>query len=152
MLKVVFGVCLTVFLLLPAAALAGMTRSETALLQAMNHVRRQHGLRPLQLDARLERAARSHSHAMVVDDAFRHGAFGSRMLRFHVAGRVAGENLAWGTGARGTAMGIVSAWLRSPEHRANLLRPSFSRVGIGSVVATFLGNRDASVVTADFAG
>ena len=48
---------------------------------------------------------------------------------------IAGENLAWGTGSRGTARGIVAAWLASPEHRANLLRPSFARVGIGDLAA-----------------
>ncbi|HZQ81184.1 MAG TPA: CAP domain-containing protein [Gaiellaceae bacterium] len=154
MLKVVIGACLTVALLVPATALARTARTSraTALLDAMNSVRRQHGLRPLRIDAHLERAARSHSDAMVADDVFQHGAFGSRMLRFHVTGTVAGENLAWGTGTRGTAMGIVRAWLASPAHRANLLRPSFDRVGVGSVVATFLGNRNANVVTADFAG
>ena len=152
MLKVFIGVCVAVLLLLPSTALAGMTRSETTLLRAMNGVRAQHGLAPLRFDAHLERAARSHSREMIADDVFRHGAFGSRMLQFDVTGTLAGENLAWGTGTRGTAMGIVHAWLASPEHRANLLRPSFSRVGIGTVVGSFLGSQGATVVTADFAG
>ena len=38
--------------------------------------------------------------------------------------------------------------LASPEHRANLLRPSFRRVGIGALQGTFLGHRGARVVTA----
>jgi uncharacterized protein YkwD len=74
------------------------------------------------------------------------------MARFNVTGRLAGENLAWGTGARGTAQGIVAAWLASPEHRANLLRPSFTRVGISDLVGSFRGHSGAHVVTADFAG
>jgi uncharacterized protein YkwD len=69
-----------------------------------------------------------------------------------VTGRIAGENLAWGTGTSGTARGIVAAWLASPEHRANLLRPSFVRVGISEIVGTFRGYSGAHVVTADFAG
>jgi hypothetical protein len=37
-------------------------------------------------------------------------------------------------------------------HRANLLRPSFRRVGVGDLVAVFQGVAGAHVVTADFAG
>jgi uncharacterized protein YkwD len=139
-------------LAVPAAGLAGMTRDETSLLQEMNRVRAQHGLVPLRYDARLERAARSHSREMITAGTFAHGAFANRMHKFAVHGRLAGENLAWGTGYLATPRGIVTAWLASPEHRANLLRASFSRVGIGSLVGSFLGNQGANVVTADFAG
>jgi uncharacterized protein YkwD len=141
-----------VALLLPATALAGLTRSEESLLKAMNRVRAQHGLAPLRYDGHLERAARSHSHEMMVTNVFAHGAFGSRMLQYDVRGTLAGENLAWGTGALGTAGGVVAAWLGSPEHRANLLRPSFRRVGVGELIGSFRGYSGASVVTADFAG
>ena len=146
------AVAAIVFLLVPATASAGMTRSESTLLRQMNVVRVQHGLRPLRFDARLERAARAHSHEMIATGVFAHGAFGSRMLQFDVTGSLAGENLAWGTGYRGSARGIVAAWLASPEHRANLLRPSFSRVGVGAVNGTFLGHPGARLITADFAG
>jgi uncharacterized protein YkwD len=146
-------------LLLPAAATAGsssatagMTRTESALLQQMNTVRARHGLGPLRADIRLERAARSHSREMIQAGVFEHGAFATRMARFSVTGRLAGENLAWGTGARSTARGIIGAWLGSPAHRANLLRGNFTRVGIGDLVGQFLGNPGAHVVTADFAG
>jgi uncharacterized protein YkwD len=137
---------------LPATALGGTTRSESSLLREMNRVRVAHGLGRLTADAHLERAARLHSKEMIGSNVFEHGAFGDRMLRFSVTGRLAGENLAWGTGVRGTAQGIVAAWLASPEHRANLLRPSFTRVGIGDLVGSFHGHRGAHVVTADFAG
>jgi uncharacterized protein YkwD len=139
-------------LVAPAAALAGSAGSSSALLREMNRVRAQHGLVRLTVDSHLQRAARSHSQEMLGSDVFQHGAFGSRMSKFSVTGRLAGENLAWGTGAYGTARGIVAAWLASPEHRANLLRPSFTRVGIGDLVGSFRGHRGAHVVTADFAG
>jgi uncharacterized protein YkwD len=74
------------------------------------------------------------------------------MLQFDVSFNTAGENLAWGTGSLGGAHAIVAAWLASPEHRANLLRPSFRRVGVGDVAGTFQGHSGAHVVTADFAG
>jgi len=141
----------TLALVLPATAAAAST-SETSLLHEMNRVRAEHGLAPLRFDSHLQRAARAHSREMIATDTFSHGAFGSRMLLFAVTGSVAGENLAWGTGSRGRPRGIVAAWLASPEHRANLLRPSFVRVGVGDLRSSFLGHRRAQVVTADFAG
>jgi uncharacterized protein YkwD len=145
-------VVVVVALAVAPAAAAGLTRPEASLLRAMNQVRRAHRLPALRYDVRLERAARFHSHEMLADDVFQHGAFGERMARFQVTGRLAGENLAWGTGSRGTARGVVAAWLASPEHRANLLRRTFTRVGIGELSGGFLGYAGARVVTADFAG
>ena len=135
----------------PAAG-ATMTSPESQLLRQMNLVRAQHHLQPLRFDARLEQAARFHSREMIAGGVFAHGAFGSRMARFDIQGTFAGENLAWGTGSLGTAQGVVASWLASPEHRANLLRPSFRRVGVGELTGTFHGYGGARVVTADFAG
>lgn len=118
----------------------------------MNAARAAHGLRPLHADATLRTAARAHSVDMLRSDYFAHGDFPGRMATFHVRGPVAGENLAWGSGPYGQTQAIVQEWLASPEHRANLLRPGFSRIGIGIVRGTFLGNAGATVVTADFAG
>lgn len=122
------------------------------MLREMNRVRAQHGLCPLRLDTHLQRAAVSHSREMLTTDVFAHGAFGRRMLTFNVRMRIAGENLAWGTGDHATARAIVAAWLASPEHRANLLRPSFRRAGVGDLSGSFQGYGGAHVVTADFAG
>jgi uncharacterized protein YkwD len=152
MFKHLLAVIAALVLVLPAAALGGSTRSETSLLREMNRVRAEHGLGRLTADTHLIRAARSHSREMLGTNVFQHGAFSSRMAQFNVTGTLAGENLAWGTGARGTAQGIVVAWLASPGHRANLLRPSFTRVGISDLLGSFRGYRGAHVVTADFAG
>jgi uncharacterized protein YkwD len=152
MFKQLLAVSAVVVLVLPATALGGTTRSDSSLLREMNRVRAANGLGPLTADAHLIRAARSHSREMLGSNVFEHGAFGSRMAQFNVTGRLAGENLAWGTGVNGTARGIVLAWLASPEHRANLLRPSFTRVGVSDLVGSFRGYSGAHVVTADFAG
>jgi uncharacterized protein YkwD len=152
MFKQLLAATAAVVLILPAAALGSSTRSESSLLREMNRIRAQYGLNGLNADSHLSRAARAHSREMVQRNVFQHGAFGNRMAEFKVTGQLAGENLAWGTGARGTARAIVAAWLASPEHRANLLRPSFTRVGVGDLVATFRGHSGAHVVTADFAG
>ena len=139
--------------LAPAGA-AGttLTQGERTLLAAVNDVRADHGLRPLRVDSTLTRAARAHSTTLIRHGVFTHGALGARLARAGARGPVFGENLAWGTGSRATARGIVRGWLRSPGHRANLLRPGWVRIGIGARTGTFMGHAGASVVTADFAG
>jgi uncharacterized protein YkwD len=146
------GAAILIFVLTTTTAAAGLTRAESRLLRDLNRVRFAHGLAPLRYDPRLQRAARAHSRDMLVSQLFQHGAFGSRMLEFNVRGTLTGENLAWGNGYLGSANAILRAWLLSPEHRANLLRPGFTRIGIGDLVGPFLGYNGAHVVTADFAG
>ena len=83
---------------------------------------------------------------------FSHGSFSTRLKKHGVHGSNVAENLAWGTGASASATAIIAMWMDSPPHRANLLAPRLSRVGVGSRVGTFSGYRGARVVTADFAG
>lgn len=141
----------TVFVLGAAATASarGLTSSETSLLRAMNVARTSHGLTPLRVDYRLERAARAHSSDMLHRQYFAHTSFAARMQTSGARGPVWGENLAWGPVS---AQWVISQWLASPEHRANLLRPGFRRVGIGALTGTFEGRAGAFVVTADFAG
>jgi uncharacterized protein YkwD len=140
------------FALAPAAGAGVRSSAVTGLLQAVNHTRVAHGLRPLEVDTALVRAARSHSTEMIRDNVFAHGNFHGRMVAFHVVGPLAGENLAWGNGPYASPRSIIAEWLASPEHRANLLHAGWTRIGIGISQGTFLGNGGSSVVTADFAG
>jgi uncharacterized protein YkwD len=140
------------FSALAGQAKATPTTAELAMLQAMNAARHAHGLAPLRIDRRLQRAACGHSRAMLRTDSFSHGAFAARIRRAGVRARRVGENLAWGVGALAQAQSIVSVWLASPEHRANLLRPGYRTVGVGIRVGTFEGHAGASVITTDFAG
>jgi uncharacterized protein YkwD len=152
-LKPLLSALAAVSLLVPVAATAGTSASqETAVLREMNRVRAQHGLPALRVDPRLQAAARSHSREMIASNVFEHGDFAGRIRRFRVVFHIAGENIAWGNGSYGTPRSIVAGWMASPPHRENLLRRSFTRVGVGDLAATFLGNRGAHVVTADFAG
>lgn len=149
---IAFSVLFCLLALAPAAGAATKRTAASSLLQAVNQTRAQHGLRPLKLDASLIRAARSHSLEMLRSNVFSHGDFHSRMVAFHVVGPQAGENLAWGNGSYAAAPTIIGEWLNSPAHRANLLRPGWTRIGIGLARGTFLGNGGSTVVTADFAG
>jgi uncharacterized protein YkwD len=120
----------------------------------VNHDRAAHGLAPLRLNRLLTQVARLHSKDMATHDYFSHqGEDGStpfsRLNRAGARYRFAGENLGTDTGTNQTLMlqAIETAMLQSPEHRANLLRSSFTRVGIG-IVST----GDTIYVTEDFAG
>jgi uncharacterized protein YkwD len=131
---------------------AGLRRSEASLLTVMNQVREAHGVRPLRLDARLERAARGHSSQMLRTQSFTHGPFAARIRAQGVKTPRVGENLGWGVGSLSRARAIVAMWLASPPHRANLLRPGYRTVGVGAIRGTFEGYARALVVTTDFAG
>jgi uncharacterized protein YkwD len=75
----------------------------------------------------------------------------SRVRRYTRAARV-GENLAYVPGRlrKGMARQVVSMWLASPPHRAVLLSPDFSRIGLARRKGT-LGTMKVNVFTADLA-
>lgn len=63
-----------------------------------------------------------------------------------------GENLFAGTWGSVSPRAVVSAWLQSPPHRANILDANFRDFGAAPVRATgLLGDGDAVVWTATFA-
>ena len=135
-----------------AADAATQSDREAALLRAVNETRVAHGLQPLNTDERLELAARNHSASLLRRNVLAHGALRARLAAYDARGPSFGENLAWGVGSKAGPHEIVRMWLASSGHRANLLRPGWRRVGIGAPVGTFAGYRNATVVTADFAG
>ena len=57
---------------------------------------------------------------------FRHSAIGNLLGPYNYVG----ENIAAGTGTT-YAGSIHNAWMRSDGHRANILAPGFSRMGVG---------------------
>lgn len=105
---------------------------EAEMLELVNRVRREHGLRPLQPDAELVPVARAHSRDMFARGYFSHltpeGADPfDRMRKGGVRFRTAGENLALARTLPMAHQGLLD----SPGHRANILQPAFGRVGIG---------------------
>jgi uncharacterized protein YkwD len=116
------------------------TQLAHAVVCVTNAERRGYGLRKLRVNLRLATAARRHSLDMVRRGYFAHtGPSGDTFVqRIRAAGYLnsarrwlVGENLGWGSGASGSPRAIVKAWMRSPEHRKILLRPSYREVGIG---------------------
>jgi uncharacterized protein YkwD len=62
----------------------------------------------------------------------------------------AGENIAWGTGELGTVRSILTAWVNSPEHLANILRAEYHDFGVGLEVGPLNGYPDAHVWVTHF--
>ncbi|CAL9355857.1 CAP domain-containing protein [Streptomyces sp. enrichment culture] len=112
---------------------AELDRTETEVVALTNRERAAAGLPPLAADPPLTRAARAHSADMVARDFYAHTApDGSRPWdRAAAAGaarRSIGENIA--CGQRSPAE-VVTGWMNSPGHRANILKPDFTHIGIG---------------------
>ena len=60
--------------------------------------------------------------------------------------KAAGENLAYGFGSSDQ---VMTAWMRSPEHRANLLNANYQDVGFAMAnVANYQGSGPATIVVA----
>ena len=129
-----------------------MGAQEQSLLIAINQARTAHGVPPLRVGARLQRAAEAHSQAMARSGSFTHGDWYRRLRRNGVRARTLGETIAWGVGTDGTAQAIVGMWLASPSHRTTMLARGFRRVGVGVAVGSMAGFPAANVATADFAG
>lgn len=104
------------------------------MLDLVNQERQKAGLKPLVADSRLVHLARLKSRDMVDKGYFSHNSptYGSPFDMMKNAGvqyRYAGENIA---GAN-TVARAHAALMNSSGHRANILNPNFTRIGIGVV-------------------
>ncbi|MGW7265015.1 CAP domain-containing protein [Streptomyces sp. NPDC054842] len=112
---------------------AGLARTAAEVLALTNAERTSAGLRPLATDARLTGAAQAHSTDMAVRGFYSHTSPEGREPwdRAAAAGsghRSVGENIA--CGQRFPAE-VVRGWMDSPGHRANILKPAFTHLGVG---------------------
>jgi len=129
-----------VSLFAPAAVYARPPQStspEGQLFYSVNRERAAQGLSVLQWDDALAIAARDHASQMALHNLMSHRLPGEPELiaRATAAGvrfSVIAENVAIGP----DAFTIHTAWMRSPGHRANILSPELSAVGIAVVPGT----------------
>lgn len=113
---------------------AELSAEELQLLQLVNEERLKAGLDELKIHSGLVELARLKSKDMIALDYFDHQSptYGSpfeMMQQAGIAYTYAGENLA---GAPTVARAHTSL-MNSPGHRANILNPNFTHVGIGIV-------------------
>ncbi|MCD9193496.1 CAP domain-containing protein [Streptomyces albireticuli] len=112
---------------------AGLERAVADVLALTNAERRAAGLRPLAADARLGTAAQAHSADMAGRGFYSHttpegGEPWDRAAAAGAAHRGIGENIACG---QRTPAEVVRGWMDSPGHRANILKPDFTHLGVG---------------------
>lgn len=105
---------------------------EIKMLNLVNRERTKLGLKPLQWDPEILPVARAHSQDMFVRGYFSHYTLEGkdpfdRMKAAGIKYYSAGENLALGPSLSICHEGLMN----SPGHRANILNPTYGRVGIG---------------------
>lgn len=120
----------------------------TTLLDATNQARVQQGLSPLALNSKLDAAAELKVKNMFADQYWAHNAPDgtSPWHWFNEAGysyAEAGENLAKNFT---NSHSVISAWLASPTHRANVLKGDYKDVGFASMEGVLDGKRTTLVV------
>lgn len=108
---------------------------EAEVVRLVNVVRAQNGLAPLTTNWELSRVARYKSQDMVDKHYFSHtsptyGTPFQMMKAFGLTYRTAGENIAYG---QRTPQEVVTAWMNSSGHRANILNASYTQIGVGYV-------------------
>lgn len=116
----------------------GVARTALAVDCLTNAYRASVGLPALTTDARLAQAAQDHAADMAARGFYAHTTpdgveFSARITRAGYAWDVAGENIAHQST---TAREVVSAWVASPPHRANLESTAFTQGGYGVVTST----------------
>ena len=105
-------------------------------LHRINGVRRAVGVAPLRTCPALSDAAQGYARSMAATDRFAHldaagAGVGDRLRVAGYRATATGENIAAGYT---TPDAVMTGWITSPGHFANLTNPAFRHVGIGRAV------------------
>jgi uncharacterized protein YkwD len=110
-----------------------LTDTEARIFELTNEARKKEGLGPLKISSTLMETARAHSKNQAKQDKMAHELDGKKAAdRVKEAGykyRSVSENVAYGK--RVGVDTIFEGWMKSPGHRANILRPESTEIGIG---------------------
>lgn len=126
---------------------------EQQIVGLVNNVRTENGLQPLRVKSELQNFARQWSRQQ-----FKNGAMSHGMVNFS-RNTVAGQNVAYAKGDVDyygwnqiwSAQATMDGWMRSPAHRANILKPQYTYIGVGVVYGEKNGGSDGWVFfTQDF--
>lgn len=135
---------------------APVPAQERTMLCMANFARAELGLGALEASEPLEQSAREKGRDILRCDSFSHYACGREFAYWiRATGYLssecwrAGENLAFGNGDLGSVRSIFRAWLRSPEHRENLLG-EYTQTGIDLSTGTLEGFAGTRIWTEHF--
>lgn len=106
---------------------------EDQVLKLVNQERAKRGLQTLSKNWQLARVARTKSQDMATKNYFSHQSptYGSpftMMQNFGLRFSAAGENIAMG---QNTPQQVMTAWMNSAGHRANILSAAYTQIGVG---------------------
>ena len=109
------------------------TKEQLEVLEIVNKERKANGLKPLTLNKELSNVATVKSQDMINKGYFDHTSptYGSpfdMMKSFGISYKAAGENIAKD---QKTPSEVMNSWMNSPGHRANILSPNFTELGVG---------------------
>ena len=99
--------------------------------ELVNEHRAAAGLAPVKYSAKISKAAQV--RAVEIEKSFSHtrpdGRYFSTVFAEHgISYRYSGENIAWG---QKSPEEVVTAWMNSAGHRANILNAKFTELGVG---------------------
>lgn len=97
----------------------------------VNIERAKEGLSPLTIDTKVQAAAMV--RAKECEQSFSHtrpdgSSFATALKEQNVSYTRAGENIAWG---QRSPEEVMTAWMNSSGHRANIMNPNFTTIGVG---------------------
>lgn len=106
---------------------------EAEVIRLTNLERTKNGLSALTTNWELSRVARYKSQDMIDKNYFSHtsptyGTPFQMMKSFGISYTAAAENIAYG---QSTAAAVVSGWMNSSGHRANILSSTYTQIGVG---------------------
>lgn len=109
------------------------TKEQLEVLEIVNKERKANGLKPLTLNKELSNVATVKSQDMINKGYFDHTSptYGSpldMMKSFGISYKAAGENIAKD---QKTPSEVMNSWMNSPGHRANIISPNFTELGVG---------------------
>ena len=116
--------------------LEGYTEQQCAVFRDTNRARQSHGLSPLRGSVNCSYLAQAHAKDMAQEqklthDSPRYGSFNQRAKSYRIRGTWGAENVAWSSAGDRYYRQVVAGWMDSPGHRANILSPNATAVGIG---------------------
>jgi uncharacterized protein YkwD len=112
----------------PAAPAPPQSSYEGRILELVNSERSRRGLRPLHLATCADGYASRWSAELARSERLHHQSL--RPIQRSCRARDVGENIGYG---KVSADKMVQLWMASRPHRANILNPRFSSIGIGAV-------------------
>jgi uncharacterized protein YkwD len=133
-----------------------VAQTRKAILCLHNLERRRHGMSQMRLSPELSAVALAHARDMVKRHYFAHFSPGGKDHMDRIAASAyppaagcwtAGENLLDADGVA-TPLQMLQAWMRSPEHRAIILRRGWRDLGLGVVHGSPDGNPSGLTIVA----